>query len=328
MKIIKIVIVIISLCFGYIQVNAQLKVISNGNVGVFTSSPSEAFQIGDRWTFHNGGTKVIGYNFHYNAGDKRLVTDYANCIRMDFTGIRFGVATTGSAGSAISWTIPFEIKTNGYAYFGSYYVYNGAFRLSDVRLKENIKPITNATNLLMGLNGMTYNLKSDKFKSTVVSKRTSYGLIAQDVQKIIPDLVLETDDSTKTLAIDYEGLIPILIEALKEQQAQVKELKSSIENLNSQISLLKEKSVSYMNQNSPNPFNNYTQISFSLPKDTKEASIMVYNSKGKLIKNIKITDRGNSNITLDATNLKPGVYSYSLIADGAIINTSKMIISK
>jgi hypothetical protein len=341
MKTTKITIVIISLLLSYNQVNAQFKVVSNGNIGIAsgTATVNEALQIGDRWTFHNGGSKAIGYNFKYYSGDLRIFADYPATFRMDATGFKFCVANTGTAGSTISWFSPLIITNMGASsptiqltgattIIGNVSVtgngtYTGTWIKSDERLKENIKPITNATEILNNLKGKTYN-----FKSTSNSTQKSYGLIAQEVKEIIPELVKEDDDSLKTLAINYDGLIPILIEAFKEQKLQVEELKSKIENLNSQLNLLKEHNESYLEQNTPNPFSNNTQINFSLPNETKEASIIIFNSDGKLIKKIKITDRGSSNITVDASKLKPGVYSYSLVADGTIINTAKMIINK
>ena len=85
-----------SLSFG------QIRVLSNGNLGVETAAPKEKFQIGDRWTFHNGGTKYIGYNMYYSAnGDIRLFTDYSSALRMS-SGIGLYVYGTGDAGSVVS----------------------------------------------------------------------------------------------------------------------------------------------------------------------------------------------------------------------------------
>ncbi|MCF8379289.1 MAG: tail fiber domain-containing protein [Bacteroidales bacterium] len=326
MKTIKIILVVYSLFFSYSQINGQLRVISNGSVGILNSNPLEAFQIGDRWTFHNGGSKIIGYNFHYSGGDKRIVSDYASSIRMDATGLKFAVSGYGSAESSITWSYPLWLKSDGKAFFGSYYVSYGSFVYSDIRLKENIKPISNAIDIVNQLNGKTYNLKADNLKSSNVPQKSSYGLIAQEVQKILPDLVLETDDSLKTLAIDYDGIIPFLIEAFKEQQIEIIELKSSIENLNSELSSIEEQNEHYLFQNSPNPFDFSTKIQFSLPDETKKASIVIYDMEGKIIKRIKITDRGRSDITFNASSLSSGIYTYSLVADGTVINTSKMVI--
>ncbi len=85
-----------------------------GFVGVGTTTPSEAFQIGDRWTFHNGGHKVIGYNYDYNGGEKRLFNDEASIIRFMPEGeIRLSTSGPDVAGSTIEWTNNLALKNNG-----------------------------------------------------------------------------------------------------------------------------------------------------------------------------------------------------------------------
>ena len=59
-------------------------------------------------------------------------------------------------------------------------------------------------------------------------KKHKIGLLAQDVQKAFPELVKTTNDSDKTLSVNYQGLIPVLINAIKEQQKQIDELKKLI----------------------------------------------------------------------------------------------------
>jgi trimeric autotransporter adhesin len=78
--------------------------------------------------------------------------------------------------------------------------------------------------------------------------------------------------------------------------------------------------------NYPNPFNQETNISFHLSESTQKAFIIIYDSMGKEIKRIKISERGNSEIVLDASQFLPGTYTYSLVADSKIINSSKMVI--
>ncbi|MAB30631.1 MAG: hypothetical protein CMP78_03475 [Formosa sp.] len=56
-------------------------------------------------------------------------------------------------------------------------------------------------------------------------KDAKIGLLAQDVQKVLPELVKESDDKQGTLSVNYQGLIPVLINAIKEQQEQIDELK-------------------------------------------------------------------------------------------------------
>lgn len=83
-------------------------------VGIGTNSPVERFQIGDRWTFHDGGSKVIAYNFQYSSGDKRILQDESSKIALNALGeIEFAVAPSGSAGSTITWTSAMDIQNNG-----------------------------------------------------------------------------------------------------------------------------------------------------------------------------------------------------------------------
>ena len=93
---------------------------------------------------------------------------------------------------------------------------------SDERLKENIKPIDNALDTLMKLEGVTFDWKKDG--------KNSMGLIAQEVEKHIPYLVedrkmINSDEMSKKL--NYNGLIGLLLESIKELKTEIDDLKSS-----------------------------------------------------------------------------------------------------
>jgi len=70
----KLLLSIIIIAFITMNLNAQLKVLTNGYIGLGNLSPIEQIQIGDRFVFSNGGTKYLGYNSYYNSTDKRIVT--------------------------------------------------------------------------------------------------------------------------------------------------------------------------------------------------------------------------------------------------------------
>ena len=90
---------------------------------------------------------------------------------------------------------------------------------SDVRLKENIHSIDNALDKVMQINGVEFDWKE--------TKEPSVGVIAQDIEEIIPEVVKISGD-IKT--VNYNGLVGVLIEAIKEQQKQIQELKKQINN--------------------------------------------------------------------------------------------------
>ncbi|MFZ4599038.1 MAG: tail fiber domain-containing protein, partial [Terrimicrobiaceae bacterium] len=81
---------------------------------------------------------------------------------------------------------------------------------SDISLKENFSEITDALEIIESLRGVTFNWKDNKHKA--------YGFIAQDVEKILPDVVFEAED---VKSISYTQIIPILVQAVKELKVEI-----------------------------------------------------------------------------------------------------------
>jgi hypothetical protein len=98
-----------------------------------------------------------------------------------------------------------------------------AFSSSDNRLKTNIEPIENALNKVGKISGVTYNW-NEKAEDKDQTKRES-GVIAQEILEVLPEVVVERDNGY--LAVQYERLIPLLIEAIKELKQEVETLKAS-----------------------------------------------------------------------------------------------------
>ena len=78
----------------------------------------------------------------------------------------------------------------------------------------------------------------------------------------------------------------------------------------------------------PNPFNTATTIGFSLPASTITASVYVYNMNGVQLKSYPIDQRGKGNITIQGSEFREGMFLYALIADGKVIDTKRMILTK
>ena len=95
---------------------------------------------------------------------------------------------------------------------------------SDERLKENITVIPNAIEKVSQIRGVTYTRNDQKDKEKVYA-----GVIAQEVEKVLPEVVNTTKDDTKT--VSYGNMVGLLIEAVKEQQEQINELKKQIEEM-------------------------------------------------------------------------------------------------
>ena len=95
---------------------------------------------------------------------------------------------------------------------------------SDVRLKRDIQPLQNSLQNIMQLNGYNYHWKSDRSDSSMQT-----GVLAQEVQKLFPELVKE--DKEGILSVNYSGLIPVLIESIKELEKKVERLEQLTQSL-------------------------------------------------------------------------------------------------
>jgi hypothetical protein len=90
---------------------------------------------------------------------------------------------------------------------------------SDIRLKKNIKPLSNSLEKIIQLNGVEFD--------RIDIEEHQIGLIAQEVEEIIPEIVFESDN-IKSIA--YQNLVAVLVEAIKELKTEVDELKKNINN--------------------------------------------------------------------------------------------------
>jgi hypothetical protein len=234
---------------------------------------------------------------------------------------------------------------------------------SDSIYKTEVQTILNPLSKLRMLRGVKYHRKftdkeipvennDQKGNKTEAADNASnvpfeYGLIAQEVEKVLPEAVVTLHDSTK--AISYNSLIPVLIEAVKEQQSQIEQLQQELvfqeKKLNnimdccSKVSFLHndaqiegseitESSRNILYQNNPNPFKEITRIKYTLANSAKQASINVYDMSGTLLKSFELNELGNGSVEIEGGQFKSGMYIYVLIVDGIQVDNKEMILTK
>lgn len=163
--------------------------------------------------------------------------------------------------------------------------------------------------------------------------------------------------------LNYDAIIPILTKGIQEQQIELTQKDSIISNLNDRLTQLEnclsnllpalcqanqmaiqqtpqetqeylEKTINItlsnrnnivLNQNVPNPFAESTVISYSIPSTVQKAQIHFYDGQGKLINSVEITERGNGQLNVFANDISTGFYTYSLVADGQVVATKRMV---
>jgi hypothetical protein len=98
---------------------------------------------------------------------------------------------------------------------------NDVTAFSDKRLKTDIQPIENALEKVMHMQGVYYK------RNDVEDAREQVGVLAQDMEAVLPEVVLTADDEIQTKSVDYGKITSVLIEAIKELKAEINELKAN-----------------------------------------------------------------------------------------------------
>lgn len=139
-----------------------------------------------------------------------------------------------------------EITYNGWAVRadGDIGTTGGYFILSDGRLKKDIAPIEKALDKILKMEGVSYHYNTEKYQKYSLNPRHQLGFIAQDIEKILPEAVVTKNLSTTNTSraeegkdvevmqvktVNLDAVIPVLVEAIKEQQAQIEDLKKEIQ---------------------------------------------------------------------------------------------------
>lgn len=217
--------------------------------------------------------------------------------------------------------------------------YNNLYSMSDISIKENIRSIESPLDAIRQIRGIQYDLKREYFTNTPEEKidelveegKNKYGVIAQELKEILPDLVVYNEEA-KLYVVNYVEMIPILVEAIKEQQIQIEELQAEIGSGDALkgvavTSSSPDPESSILFQNAPNPFTEETTISYSLNETVGSAMLFIYDMSGKQLSSYDLHDRGDSQINIIGGELDAGMYMYSLVVDGRLIGTKQMILT-
>jgi hypothetical protein len=115
---------------------------------------------------------------------------------------------------------------------------NGINETSDRRLKRGIQTVDNAIGTVMQLRGVRYRWRRDEFPNMRLNKGPQYGLIAQEVEKVLPELVHEDGEGYK--AVESTQLLGVMVEAMKDQQRTIQRLRSRVQQQSAQLEAIRQ----------------------------------------------------------------------------------------
>jgi hypothetical protein len=218
-------------------------------------------------------------------------------------------------------------------YFGE------AYQLSDRNHKKNIKKLSKTEA------DKVYQLdaKSFEYKKDTLGNVEHFGLIAQEIELIYPHLVNTNSKGEKS--VNYIAIIPLLIEAVKEQQTEIDNLANQLNRCctmdngggNTKSNRIKNPEMgsstavvdAVLKQNVPNPFKESTTISFYIPEaNFNNAELYILNLNGVLLQTHSISTTGAGAQIIEGNTLSAGMYLYSLYINGEEVDTKRMILTK
>ena len=202
---------------GYTSLVMGYQVFANGDystaMGQFSeANGSHSTAMGKSSKANDYSSLVIGY---YNLSGN-TVTGSATQANPANTAFVIGNGTYSNRSDA------FKVMANGDTTVSNDLTVGGDIVVSsDARLKANIVSLGSTLAKLLLIDGKSYTMKKDG--------KQKIGVLAQDIQKVFPELV--TTDDKEMLAVNYQGLVPVLINALKEQDDKISRLEKLVEKL-------------------------------------------------------------------------------------------------
>jgi hypothetical protein len=318
-------------------------------------------------TSDNMGVLGLASNSQYNYG-VRGEAIYESYLGGPQPGRNFGVYGYACDASSQNYGVYGKIcqGSPGYAgYFdGPIYASSSPWVISDASLKQNIESFENALDVISQLQPKTYEFVSNPDSDINLPQGPQIGLISQELEEVLPNLVRSTihpgtnDEEGNVIhpdlefkAVNYSGLIPVLIAGMKEQQTVIENQNDALAQMMDQLAAMQQqlndccnsgdgnrlipsgviqpqdfnnqKSVEGGNelfQNIPNPFRESTTISYELEEGGR-VQLSIYDNNGKVVTTLIDANQGPGRYSevWNANGMPSGVYHYALYVNGELL---------
>ena len=228
---------------------------------------------------------------------------------------------------------------------------------SDRRVKKDILDLPSSLAAIRALRPVSFNYDTEKLPMNPALANGHAGFIAQEVLDVLP-LLVSYDSAVGFYSMDYISLIPYLTKALQEQDALLQQQQTLLESYAEALADLAERvsdmesitggspqqpgkapkapagndkdginSLCRLFQNVPNPATGETRIRYELPDGTTDARIGIYQPDGKEVSLHNLSE-AQGELVIRGGELKPGMYLYSLIVNGQVQDTKRMVVTR
>jgi hypothetical protein len=206
---------------------------TNGNVGIGTTTPLRSLHNGSRaMIITDAQTGVADWQkwSFFSVSDPDYLNKETLCLGMiNDAGTQ---VVRGSTVFTPNGCVGFGIWPNYALHANGSVAGSGAYvNTSDARLKKDVQPINDALAIVEALRGVTFNWDQSVDPSMKLDDRNHVGFLAQEVEAVLPQAVSTASDARQTKSLAYSEVIPVLVEAIKQQQTQIDALKAEVEAL-------------------------------------------------------------------------------------------------
>jgi hypothetical protein len=176
-----------------------------------------------------------------------------------------------------------------------------------------------------------------------------FGFLAQDLEKVLPNAVMTRKDGYK--AVNYQNLVPVMVQGMQEQEKALSEEKAKVAELETKVDALvhaleeikaqlaadktagetgsTKTTGAYLEQNTPNPFNENTVLKYFVPENMAGARILIRSEQGALeILRFDITHKGYGNVIISGNTLTTGTYTCELYIGDKMVDYKRMLLVK
>jgi len=221
----------------------RMFLLSDGKLGIGNSSPGSTLTVGStdgtvpgEITLNPTAASNEGGQINFKRSLNGSTVDWSiDQYGTSASDARFRIFNTSELNGMV-------IKENGFIGMGNSaptvrlqvtgdIIANSIAGSSDARFKTNISPITNSLQKVLALRGVHFNWNTTAFPKRMFSDKKTIGFIAQEVEKVVPEIVQTENTPEQYKSVHYDKVVALLVEAIKEQQKQINQLQKQVKKL-------------------------------------------------------------------------------------------------